>query len=94
MTSAGAGGSAVPCVPLNVQLRRISGRRLVVGYQHTVGLSDSAAFICDQIDGRRSVATIAEIVSDEYAVDAVTALADVQDLLDDLSAFGLIKWKD
>jgi hypothetical protein len=95
MTSSGVSGdSAVPCIPLNVQFRRKSGRYLAVGYQHTLELSETAAFICKQIDGRLSVVAIAEIVKDEYAIDETTALSDVQGLLDDLSAFGLISWKD
>lgn len=95
MTSpARAEGSAVPCVPFSVQFRRESGRDLAVGYQHTLELSETAAFVCRQIDGRNSVAAIAEIVKDEYAIDEATALADVRELLDDLSAFGLISWKD
>jgi hypothetical protein len=91
-SSGGSGDAAVPCVPLNVRLRRQSGRYLAVGYEHTLELSDTAAFIWQQVDGRRSVAAIAELVSDEYAVDTATALADVRELLDDLAAHGLISW--
>jgi pyrroloquinoline quinone biosynthesis protein D len=91
-SSGGSGGAGVPCIPLNVRFRRESGRYLAVGYEYTLELSDIAAFIWKQIDGCRSVAAIAQIVSDQYMVDEATALTDARELFDDLAAHDLISW--
>lgn len=94
MTTAGCEGTTVPYVPLNVRLRRHAGRYLAAGYEHTLELSDTASFVWKQIDGRRSVADIADLVSKEYRVDAATALADVRELLDQLIRHDLVRCRD
>lgn len=94
MTSAGSEEKAVPWVPLNVRLRRHAGRELVIGYEHALELSETASFIWKQIDGRRSVADIARMVSAEYDVEIAVALADVRELLDQLAGHDLVTWRD
>lgn len=93
MTSSGnKEETAVPCVPLNVRLRRHAGRQLAIGYEHTLELSDTASFIWKQIDGHRSVADIAQVLSSEYRVDIAITREDVRELLDELVDHGLVAW--
>jgi hypothetical protein len=94
MTGTGAEETAVPCVPLNVRLRRHGGRQLAIGYEHTLELSDTAGFVWRQIDCERSVADIARAVTVEFRVDLAVALADVRELLDELVGHDLVTWRD
>lgn len=92
MSASAEAAGAVPEIPLSVQFRRESGRFLAIGYEHTIELSETAAFICRQVDGRLSIAAIAAIVAAEYAIEESTALEDVGSLLADLSDYGLVSW--
>jgi hypothetical protein len=85
------GPDTVVSYPLNVKIRHYRGRTVVGSYQHNLELSESASFICRQIDGARTVAAIAELVATEYMVDAGTAVADTAELLGELVHYDIVR---
>jgi hypothetical protein len=80
----------IPDVPLNVRLRHHRGQALVIGYEHTLELSDSAVFIWHVIDGKRTVEDIAGALMGEYGIDSDTSLADTIALIDSLVSHRLL----
>jgi hypothetical protein len=54
-------------------------------------LNETGAFIWDLIDGKRNVNEISMAVQVEFEVDEKTALKDVQELIDDLKKFLIIR---
>lgn len=83
---------SVPVIDLAVRIRNYDGTLIVAaGLNEQMELADVAAFIWRQIDGHRTVATIADTVAHEYAIDATMARDDVFELLTDLAAADLIE---
>jgi hypothetical protein len=54
-------------------------------------LNETGAFIWDLIDGKRNLNEISLAVQAEFEVDEKTALVDVQDLIEDLNKFLIIR---
>ena len=54
-------------------------------------LNETGAYIWDLIDGKRNVNEISIAVQEEFEVDEKTALVDVQDLIEDLKKFLIIR---
>jgi Coenzyme PQQ synthesis protein D (PqqD) len=78
---------------LDVQARRRDGV-LHVGLDGvTFELSESAGLIWRRMDGRRTVAELAELLAQEYEIDRETALADVTETLLQLAAGGLLSFR-
>ena len=80
----------VVALPLNIKIRNYQGKTLVSGYEHAFELSESAAFVCRQVDGTRTVADIGRLVAREFAVDEQTATEDAVELLTQLVAHDII----
>jgi len=53
-------------------------------------LNEVGGRVWDLCDGTRSVASIADVLSAEYDVDATTALLDADELLQSLAGAGLV----
>jgi hypothetical protein len=53
-------------------------------------LNEVGGRVWDLCDGSRSVTNIAEVLCDEYDVDATTALRDASELLSSLAGAGLV----
>jgi Coenzyme PQQ synthesis protein D (PqqD) len=53
-------------------------------------LNEVGGRVWDLCDGARTVASIAEVLSTEYEVDAATALRDADELLQSLAGAGLV----
>jgi hypothetical protein len=75
---------------LDVRVRRVDGRFLVVLADQSYSLSESTAFIWRRADGRRTVEDLARLVATEYDTDFGTALEDTADVLTELGALGLL----
>lgn len=90
MTGANPGtavtAESVPAFPLNVKIRNYRGRTLLGGYEHSLELSDTAAFLCRQVDGTRTVRDIGRVVAREFDVDEQTATQDATELFAHLVA--------
>ena len=78
--------------------RRIADELLIVPIASNFGdlesiftLNEVGARIWDLLDGERSVADIATVIVDEYAVDQETAAQDVAEFLDQLESIGAVK---
>ncbi len=54
-------------------------------------LGPVAAFVWEALDGRRDIDAIADMVCNEFEVDAATAQADVASFVRQLSAAGLVE---
>ena len=54
-------------------------------------LNESGAFIWEQIDGRKSVADLINLMMDEYEVDYKTAASDVTGFLGNMKNYLVIK---
>lgn len=81
---------SVVALPLNMKIRNYRGRTLVSGYEHAFELSESAAFVCRQVDGTRTVGDIGRLVAEEFDVDTETATEDAVELLNQLVAHDIL----
>jgi coenzyme PQQ synthesis protein D (PqqD) len=81
---------SVVALPLNIKIRNYQGRTLVSGYEHAFELSESAGFVCRQVDGIRTIGDIGRIVAEEFDVDERTATEDAIELLDQLVAHDIL----
>jgi len=84
VTSADGGplsSDSVVALPLNFKIRNYRGKTLVRGDEHAFELSESAAFVCRQVDGSRTVGDIGKRVAEEFDVDEETATEDAVELL-------------
>jgi Coenzyme PQQ synthesis protein D (PqqD) len=82
---------AVPRWPMNTRIRNRRGTTIVGGYEHTVELSESAAFVWRQMDGVRSLREIGRLLAREYDIDEETAIEDVAELAAQLAAYDLLE---
>ncbi|OJF12824.1 hypothetical protein BG844_18590 [Couchioplanes caeruleus subsp. caeruleus] len=82
--------TSVPTALLDVRVRRIGGDFLLSRADRSYSLSDSAAFIWQQIDGRRDATEIAHRLAAEYEVATDAALADTLGVLHELTGLGLL----
>ena len=55
------------------------------------GLNEVGASFCRYIDGNRTVDDIIVLMSDEYDVDMATLTGDINSLVQDMTAKGLLK---
>ncbi|MEU7601874.1 PqqD family protein [Streptomyces sp. NPDC040724] len=83
---------SVPRRVLGIRIRRIKDDFLIGDEDRAMLMEDIAAFIFVSVDGRRSTAQVARLVSREYGVDEETALTDVTEFLGDLTDQGIIEW--
>lgn len=89
VTTPGAGAvsaATVVALPLNIKIRNYQGKTLVSGYEHAFELSESAAFVCRQVDGSRTVGDIGKLVAEEFDVAEELATEDAIELLTQLVA--------
>jgi coenzyme PQQ synthesis protein D (PqqD) len=84
---------AVPCVRLDVRVRNLRGQLLIARREHALELSDSAGFVWRQLDGRRTVAEIGELLAAEYRIDQQTAIDDTRDVLAVLAGYELVTFR-
>jgi Coenzyme PQQ synthesis protein D (PqqD) len=75
---------------LGARVRRFRGTLTVGLAADAFELSETAAFIYRNVDGRRSAGQIAALVADEYDIDADVALTDTLDALADLCDLDLL----
>ena len=82
----------------NLMARNIAGETLIVPIRNSIGdlnsiytLNEVGALIWQMIDERTRVNQIVEAVSAEYDVTADEAAQDVVELLDSMTAEGLIR---
>ena len=71
---------------LSIPVRNVDGR-----LESLVALNETASFIWDILDGRRSVADVCREVVEEFAVSPQVAAEDIQRLLGELSAHGFLE---
>lgn len=82
----------VPYRTLGIRIRRVKGN-LVLGVQdEALLLEDTAMLIYTSVDGRRTVADVASLLTAEYGIGSEEALSDVREFLADMSARGIIAW--
>ena len=53
-------------------------------------LNETGAFIWEQIDGKRNIENIIELVTQEYEIDKASASKDVFDFIDNMKEFLII----
>ncbi|HET9140045.1 PqqD family protein [Actinophytocola sp.] len=80
--------------PLNVRIRNYRGKILLGGYEHAFELSESATFMCRQIDGTRTVRDIGQVVAAEFDVDPQTATQDATELFTQLVVADVVTVKE
>jgi hypothetical protein len=81
---------AVPDRRLDTRVRNRRGVLFIARAEHAFELSDAAAFVWRQIDGRRTVRQLAERMAAEYDLDLSTAEQDVGELCAALAGQGII----
>lgn len=98
MTAGDAGPRLTPdsvlAFPLNVRIRNYRGRTLLGGYEHALELSETAAFMCRQVNGARTVRDIGQVVAREFDVDAETATQDAAELFSELVTYEVVLVKE
>ncbi|MFF2132093.1 PqqD family protein [Streptomyces olivochromogenes] len=89
----------VPCLPeaapwrsLGVRVRRVKGDFLIGEEDRALLLTGPAQLIYSSLDGKRTVAEIAQLIAEEYDIDEDEALGDAREFLDDLAARGVVEW--
>lgn len=75
---------AVPSLPIQVRVRRFRGKLRAARGEVAIELDGSSAILFAGIDGRRSVAQIAELLVAEYDIPHDMALADTAEFLSGL----------
>ncbi|MGW0589555.1 PqqD family protein [Streptosporangium sp. NPDC002607] len=82
---------AVPVLPMTVRMRNLQGKTFVGDGEHVFELSETARFIWRQIDGKRTVLDIGEIVSREYDIPREEAVDDVLEFFTELVELGVLR---
>lgn len=83
---------AVPVPAWDAWLRNHRGRAYLGRAGQAVELSDSARLIWREIDGRRTLRQLAELLAGAYGIDVATAAADTETLLLDLAERDLLSF--
>lgn len=86
------GPTDTPRRVLGIRIRRIDGQLTVGVEDRALLLTDSAELIFMSLDGRRTVADVAGLLSAEYGVEAEEALADVAEFLGELRDQDIVSW--
>ena len=91
-----SGNSPIPCRSERTAFRLIAGEALVMVIERSElhRLNAVGARVFELCDGAKSVDGIAEVIVDEFEVDAATARADVARFVSDLRAAGAISFKE
>lgn len=84
--------ASVPRRALDARVRNVRGTMLVANGSMALELTDTAAEVWKSVDGQRTVADIARLLSDGYDVAEHVALADVTELLAELAAADLVSY--
>lgn len=78
--------------------RRIAGETIIVPVRSHVGdlesiysLNETASFLWELIDGRRTVRQLADALVEQYDVSPDQAMADVAELAESLEPAGLVR---
>ena len=86
------------CKDSSMVSRKIADELILVPIRQNVGdlqniytLNEAGALIWENIDGKKDIADIIEILMDEYDVEQTTAEADVSDFLSQLESIKAIK---
>ncbi|MDX2292337.1 MULTISPECIES: PqqD family protein [Streptomyces] len=94
MTSTGSGaltGNTVPRRKLEARMRKYRGVLVVANAEEAMELDEVAEFIFKKIDGERSLAGIAGILSDTYDIETDEALADIIGMVGEFVEFGVVE---
>jgi pyrroloquinoline quinone biosynthesis protein D len=76
-----------PALAEGVRFRRSAdGQGVLLIPEGVVNLNESAAAILELVDGHRSVAEIASMLSARYGIDPAVITADIEDLMARLAA--------
>ena len=78
---------------VGVRVRKIHGELYLASGADAWRLSDVGASIWELADGSRSVEEITAAITDEYSVDAASALADTREFVDELIDKQLMVWR-
>ncbi|GAA0549690.1 hypothetical protein GCM10010172_34690 [Paractinoplanes ferrugineus] len=78
-----------PRVDVRVRLTR-DGYLVALPDAETFALPEVTSFIWRALDGKRTVAGVASMVADEYAVDSSEALADTLEVVQALLEMGVL----
>jgi hypothetical protein len=81
---------AVPKRSIEVEIRRTSEAIFIANGTEHRELSEVAGLIWRLSNGTRTIAAIAEQISENYEIDAATAARDALAFLDDLSGYGFV----
>ncbi|MFD7625421.1 PqqD family protein [Streptomyces sp. NPDC059851] len=81
---------AVPRPTPETRFRKFRGKLLAANGPHALELSESAAFILQNVDGSRSAGRIGELLAAEYGIGTEEATADVLELLAELAEADII----
>jgi len=82
----------VPRRSLRVAVRNVQGTvHLSLDDNEALALSESAAVVWRLLDGNRDATEIAEVLTEQFSVDAARALQDVCSLLEDFASRGIIQ---
>ncbi|GGW75530.1 PqqD family protein [Streptomyces caelestis] len=86
------GPEGVPRRTLGTRIRLVEGDFHIGAEDKALHLTGPAKIIFASLDGRRSVADVARLVTAEYDIDQEEAVADVLEFLNDLTDRGIVEW--
>ncbi|GLY26196.1 PqqD family protein [Micromonospora sp. NBRC 101691] len=84
---------SVPRLILGIRIRNFRGTIMVSSGAESFELTDVAAFIFRQIDGRSTVGAIAVDLAAEFEVDKATAQVDTAEFVGWLRAQGVVEFR-
>jgi hypothetical protein len=77
---------------LGTRIRKVKDGFYIGVEDRALHLTGPAEIIFASLDGRRSVADVAQLVTIEYDINQEEALADAYEFLSDLADRGIVEW--
>jgi hypothetical protein len=82
----------VPRRVLGIRIRLIRGDYHIGMQDRALHLNGPANIVFASLDGQRTIADLARLLVAEYGIDRSEAIADIHELLDDLTEKGIVEW--
>ncbi|MEV7190835.1 PqqD family protein [Streptomyces sp. NPDC093510] len=92
MNQPSPGPDSVPKMPLDLRIRRTKDSLLLMYGESLMELSESAAFIVREFEGRSSLADIARRLVDAYGIPFDEALEDVTSVAESLQSHAMVDY--
>lgn len=81
----------VPRRCMEARMRKFRGTLFIANASLAFELDEVAEFIFRQLDGRKTVREIGELLAGDYDVSVEQATADIAELLDELAENGMVE---